>query len=465
MTPFQQFRVWFRRTNIGSRVLTVLVAAVVASAGVWFVLPQGAAEQAAGFPTSGATGGNAAGECVEGTTDGLTADEVSVAVTIVALPSVGNESVGVPSPKEQEEDFQVAADAINAAGGAGCRDLVLSFHRVNPIDPNATQAACLDIVAEEPFIALDTGALSGTGAADCIPKAKIALASFGGSVAQLEQYYPYFLKPAGTIEQSLRNGVLAWDELGYLDAEEGFEKLGVITKSCNPPYNETVASALEEVGLTTDQIVTYDLGCPFGAATTADLKQAVLAFKSGGVTAVTEVDSGPDFAGFTKVAAAQDFEPRYLLADDGLLGIAGGSIKLDADNADGAINVGSTRYGEETTPGFESEGATKECNDAFLAQGKEALYDQPAGYGGIACGLLEFVKAAVGHLPEADRASLVNGLHDIGTLDLPYPQGPVDFAGTPAGTPYAANQWRVLTFHGDCECWQVDDPAFNPPFS
>ena len=59
------------------------------------------------------------------------------------------------------------------------------------------------------------------------------------------------------------------------------------------------------------------MGCPAGQNDTpASLQQAVLTFKNGGVTDVTEVDL-TDRPLFTQVAAQQGYKPQYVLNDTG----------------------------------------------------------------------------------------------------------------------------------------------------
>lgn len=58
---------------------------------------------------------------------------------------------------------------------------------------------------------------------------------------------------------------------------------------------------MHQTGLSSGQIVTYDVGCPTSFASPSSIEQAVLQFKTQGVKNVTEVEDNLDFSNFTTI--------------------------------------------------------------------------------------------------------------------------------------------------------------------
>lgn len=515
MTPFQQLRVWSRRAPVLHRAMAGGAALLVVALLGWLLVPvdrdddsvstvagpqvdvaaggeqqpgeqQPAEEQGgevtagadvstgttvaggAGGSEAGATGGgsdastSACPEAVAG--QGVTNDEIQLAVTIITIAGAyGNSLLNVPTPDEQRAYWKIVLDKINASGGAACRKLVARYYDVNPIDANDTQAKCLAMAADKPFIVIDTGALSGgLGSPDCAAVQRIPLISNYLGSDQLAKYYPYFMLPGDLSENVTRNGVFALKQDGTLSAEKGFNKLGVIDYSCKKHLVDGMKRALAEAGIPGSQIVHYDMGCPPGGQyTPADQQQAVLTFRNAGATHVTYAGvNGNAFGDFTKTAQQQNYKPRYLVLDSAL---PPGST-MDAANFDGAIGVPGGRYGEETTPGFVPSGGTASCNAIFAAAGKPPVYQQGVGYGGVVCHYLFLLKLLFDRLPRLQREALAPNMRLIGKYDGAFSAGPSDFGAAPAGSARGAGFWRITTFRASCKCWQVTDPNWRPSF-
>ena len=425
----------------------------------------GTGTTAAGGPDGAAQG--TAQQCPAGGDQGVSASKIQVAVTLINIVGAfGNDALGVPSATEQQQDWQQVADSINAAGGAGCRQLSLNFYSVNPVDSNDTQSKCLQIAADKPFIAVDTGGLTNTGASDCIPAQKIPLVSAYVTEEQTRKYYPYYISPTGLRSKGYRSNFLGAQQKGYLSAASGFKKLGVFYQSCRPSMVAAGRAAIVQAGVSDRQTVAYDMGCPPGRFdSTADTQQAVLTFKNAGVTHVVVLDDGGGISAFSKAAAQQQYKPQYLLAEDAAVVPTSGPLAPDAANLDGALAVVGGRYGEQTTPGYTPGAATVRCNAIYAKHGQKPVYEQGAGYGGSVCNYLWFVTALIDHAPVLQRSALVAGMRAIGSFDSAFSYGPVDFTTFPAGTPYGLESWRVVQFRKDCACWQILDTTFHPPFA
>ena len=420
-----------------------------------------------GSTTPGGTTPGTARQCPSGGDQGVSASKIQVAITLINIVgAAGNDVLGVPTPTEQQQDWQQVADSINAAGGAGCRQLNLNFYTVNPVDSNDTQSKCLQIAADKPFIVLDTGALTNVGASDCIPAQKIPLISSYVSEEQAKKYYPYYISPTGLQSKGYHSNFLGAQQKGYFSAASGFKKLGVFSQSCRPNLVADGRAAIVQAGVPDSQTVTYDMGCPPGRLdSTADTQQAVLTFKNANVTHVVALDDSTGINSFSKVAAQQQYKPQYLLAEDAAVVPTSGALAPDAANLDGALAVVGGRYGEQTTPGYQPGAATTRCNAIYAKYGQKPVYEQGAGYGGVVCSYLWFLTALTDHAPVLQRSSLVAGMRSIGSFDPAFVYGPVDFSTFPAGTPYGLESWRVVQYRKDCACWQVLDATFHAPFA
>lgn len=434
---------------------------------------------AGGQPVSASTSGGpkdavphfalaaASTHCPSGTAPGVTAKQISVAATIIDLTggSVNNATYGVPSVQDQEAYWNIVAKSINNSGGAGCRKIVMSFYQVNPIDAAQSQQQCLAIAAAQPYIVLDTGALSTTGSGNCIPAHKVFLASGYLTQDQLTKYHPYYLQIGGIAKDVAKTTVLAIKQLGYFSPKKGFKKLGLLYRNCTPSNVAAARAAYAAAGVPSSKTVSYSLGCPAGPTDTpASLQQAVLSFKSAGVTDVTEI-SVNDFGTFTQIAQQQAFKPQYLLGDPTFVtGKQTGADALDPTNADGAVNIMASAYGEETTPGYKPSGGTKKCDAIYKAAGQPSVYKQGAGIGGFACNYLWFVQALLNHMRTVAPSGVPAAMHSIGSLPQTYPGGPVDFAAAPVGQTYGVNFWRPIYYRATCTCWLVPNPTWYPPF-
>lgn len=458
----------FRRTPTPPRRgLAGPLAAVVAAGLIAAGCSSGGHSAAQSTPTGGTS--SKSGSCPTGSATGATSSEVKVAVTIVDITggSLSNATVGVPSAQEQEADWNLVANKANSSGGAGCRKIVLSMYTVNPIDATAAQQVCLNIAAARPYIVLDSGALTEVGASNCIPAHHIPLASAYLTQDELTKYAPYYLQIGDIPEDSIRNGVLGLNQLGYFSASKGFKKLGVVHHNCTPSLYSAEQAALSQAGIPSSSIDSYSLGCPAGQNDSpAAMEQAVLNFKNAGVTDVTEVDL-TDFGLFTQVAGQQDFKPQYLLSDNAVAGAAKqtGPGALDPANANGAVDVVTGGYGEATTPGFQANTGTQQCNAIYAAAGKQSVYTQADGYGGVVCSYVSFVQALLNHASTLQASSLVSAMHATGTVDFSYPEAPINFSAAPAGSAYGVSFWRLTSYQQACKCFQVPDPTFHQPFS
>ena len=445
-----------RRTQ---RTALLCVAILMAAAGLLVGSPGLGKSAVAGAATAAFA---TKGSCPSGSAPGITSKQVQVAATIIDVSggSLSNATVGVPSTQAQEADYNLLAKNINSQGGAGCRKIVMSYYPVNPVSAANAQQSCLTIAAAQPYIVLDSGALTDVGASSCIPQHHVLLASSYLTPQDLTTYHPYGLDIGGNAQQAFATGIPALHKLGYFTSAKGFKKLGVLYHTCAAGTQSIEQSALSAAHVSTKNVDYFNLGCPAGQTdTSASMEQAVLSFKNAGVTDVTEAGVN-DWGLFTQVAQQQNYTPHYVFTDSAQA--ASNFTGPDAPNPtnfNGAINIVEGGYGEATTPGFTPSAATKACNAIYAAGGQPSVYKQLDGYGGVVCSYMAFLQALLNHASTVSPTAQLASESKIGSLAFPYPFAPIDFSA--GGSGYGASYWRALYYHSACKCWQVPNPTFN----
>ena len=524
MQPFAELRRWLSRASSGEKATTAAAAGVVLTLLVWVLIPVGANSGSDGFgypgtpgatgttgsstasapgspagaslaPQPGAavgtsgtgapagvvggTGGAAAGQppatssraasagsseaaaCPASSATGVSARTIKIAVTIAEIVGpAGNRTFGLPTVAEQKQKYDAVIKSVNAAGGVACRSVVPQYYSVNPADESDMHAKCVDIANAGVFAVIDDGGEYAN--AGCFGQHHIPF--MGDNLAFADtasQYYPYVMSAWNLYDNAYRTAATGLQARGFFDPAQGFRKLGFLYFSCHSEVINEMTDALHQVGVSDSQIVKYDAGCPSPPlASPSDLQQAILKFKSSGVTNVTFAYFMGSIGNFTKAAQQQGFQPKYGLADDAYIGVSYGTSKPDPRNFDGAITITTSSYGEENTPGYTPSGATTKCNRIIVNAGITPIYKEPAGSnGGWVCDLLWMFRAAVDNAPSLAQNALAAGLEATGSLTFSYPGGPNDFAATHGVA--SGSAWRVAQYVGGCACWKLKDAHYH----
>jgi hypothetical protein len=422
--------------------------------------PTGPATAAAGAAASGAQGG-----CTSppGTDSALTDREMRIGFVIVNLSgSMVNSLTNTPTPEDQRANVDAIVAAMNARGGIACRKIVVQYFEANPLDSTSLQQVCLRIGQARPFFAVDNGAFFlYPQLTACFAERQIPFHT-PGLLPQSTQRtkYPY-LFAGGLMEVAHRNMVLALGERGWFGAGNGFKKLGLLYRSCNATLPGALQSWVAQAGVPSGSIERYDVGCPAATAPPSAMQQAVLQFKTAGVSHVLTIEDEIDFPNFTTLAERQGFRPKYAVPSS-QIGQTYATQHPDFDNISDAIAISQNRSGEERTPGMVPGGATLECDAALKAKGRQPTWTNPSGIAGNDCVALSMFKAAAEHAPVLARNALAAGLQATGTLDLSYPGGPADFRAP--NTTFAGQNWRVVKYVRSCTCWHVIQREFRPSF-
>jgi hypothetical protein len=422
-------------------------------------VPPGGATAAPGDPATGgqATGGPAAAAaCPSGTDRGASETEIELAVSLIDVAgAAGNAAFGLPPADGQRAVYQAVVDGVNEAGGICGRQLVPSYYPVSPLDSSASHQACLEIVADEPFFVFDNGGV-GPNEIPCFVQNQtpVILAATSG---QAQSGYPYVFSTSAD-DLIYRNAVLAWAQQGLLDGG----RIGVIFHDCFPGTVDALFAAIREAGVPDDRVSSFDFGPCTGFASPATHQQAVLQFRQEGVTTVIPGFLTTDFSNFTKVAAAQGFQPDYLIPDRSIIATAYGALAPDWNNIDGALAMTSQGFGEEHTPGFAPSADTQHCNQYMAAAGLPPVYEQEIGFGGIACNQVWMLQAMIEYAPAFSRTALAQGLNAAGSAPFSYPGGPSTFSQP--GATWGGQFYRPIQASAACRCFTVVDPTFQPSF-
>ena len=524
MTPFLQFRMWVRQAPPGERSVVGVIALVLLLLAGWAVLPlagssstdtalaqtEGTPQQATSAPgattgtrpgssvtvprgtgstgttgvvvapgtggttTSGSTTGavpRGVGPAVSGcgpktsTDQGVTATEVHIDVTLADLAGqAGNSLVGIPSADTQRKMFEAAIAGANKEGGIRCRKIVAKYYKANPLDQSSLEAICLDIVADKPFALLDAGLSSPAGSStprDC--PALHHIPSFGSAslgAKEIAQFSPYLFSYFPTAESTVHNSIIAAKQLGFFT---NVGKVGLLEQQCNPDLNTIALRDLASIGYPTSKVETFDFGCPNAIPAPQDVQNAVLRFKTAGVTHVLD-DAGVYENYFSKVAAQQRYKPRYSVGDQGTIALWDNpNFGPDPENYDGGLAITGTRYAEENTAGTTLTAETRRCDAAMKAAGLPSAETSPDGFSGVACSDLRMLVQGANHATELKRNLLAAGLASLGNTDLPFPSGPAAF-GLNKGQ-VGGGFWRAATFRKACKCFQVTRRPFTPDFA
>jgi hypothetical protein len=513
--PFGEFRTWARAAPGVERSLSILAGLVLAALLGWLLVPGGgdagsgtitagaaaattatiAGGAANGGPAAsaaGSTGGvggataaaatpasssgapvaasaagtaTAAGGCTPppSSAQGVTAKEIKVAVVLVNIfGPAGNDTFGTPPPEEVQTDFEAVVDSVNKAGGVGCRKLVPTYYKANPADKSNLEATCRDIADAKVFAVIDQGSFADYPQVSCFPRQKLPY--FGSYIMSRDDAlagYPYLFN-FQTFEPLYRNTIFALRDRGFFSPANGFQKLGFVYRSCQAKVIADIRDWIRQAGVPDDKIVTYDVGCPDVFASPSDLQQAVLKFRTQGVTHVTTARFVGDFPNFSTIAEQQGFRPKYGFGDDLIVTTTYGSLHPDFKNLDGAVAITQSRIGEERTPGLPLAPGTVKCDAIYKAHGRPPVYQQRLGGGGRPCNDIWYFKAAVENAPALRQDTLAAGLRKARSVEFSWPEGPNDFSGD--RVTWGGQLWRPVQFTTQCNCWRVIDPNFKPSY-
>jgi hypothetical protein len=524
MTPFLQFRIWFRRASAAQRASTVVAGALVIALLVWSAVPSTnpTSALAIGGPGGSVAGGTAPGSAA-GASSGLAGTNGTVAAgggTSSALGGAGgiaaaggtgatgtagpgatgrtgttsarattparpgmcskmgtlkvgvvvpegaggslNSVIGNPPTSQEEADYAAVLDSVNKAGGVDCYDLAGDYVTADLTNPSGAQAGCLQFAQDKVFAVL--GGFLPTFSDDCLLQAHLpTFDELAIPAGQVKQYYPYYFSTYPTYEVLYKNFVDAVNQMGYFSAGHHFAKLGIFYKDCMPEVNQAMLADLSAVGVAGAKVDRYDLGCSSSFASPASIQQGVLQFKTDGVTTVTVDNDLPDIQNISKIAAVENFHPvgGWIFPDDGVAAItASANFHPDPTEFNGAVTITAGQYGAIDSRLPETP-ATQACDKVMTSHGLPTVYQSGDQFAGSTCSLVWMLVAAI-QRAGANQAGLAAALQAAKSVQMSFPNGPNDFSAP--GTTTGGEFWRPITYQSSCQCWTVTNPAWSPSF-
>lgn len=420
---------------------------------------------AAGSP-SGAGGtatGSGASTASSGTCRSLTPLKVGAVIPDVGSGSASlNSTFGIPSPAEQQADYQAIFDSINKAGGVACHSLVGDYQVFNETDPSSAQTECLKFVQDKVFAVL--GGFEPSTTDTCTLSNHLpTFADIEVPEAEVKQYYPYYFSNAGELELIYHNFTHAVAQMGYLSAARHFKKVGVFYRDCIPGAYQALVTQFAQVGVTSSSIEGYDVGCPSAPfVPPSTVEAAILKFQQDGVTDVVPVQEYEDLQAFTRQANSQGYKPQYLVPDDGVVATSSSpTFEPDPTNFNGAVAITPYQYGAIQS-GLPEDANTKRCDQVMTSHGLPTVYQSGDQVAGVECNLVWMLVAAMQHDPTLNPTGLAPGLAAAGSVAFSYPDGPNDFKAS--GGTFGGEYWRPLQFQAGCSCWKVTNPSFSSTF-
>jgi hypothetical protein len=510
-TPFLEFRLWWRRASPGKQTAAVSAVATALALVIWIAVPLAgggpssnlnAGSNGRGFATGtgntagapsggagdtgttaapgpvspgataaagGAAGGNRATGAgalpgtAGGSAGGCSGPQKTLNVGIVLLDTGGLNSVfGAPPTSSQQGMWNAMFDSINKAGGAACNKLVPDFQTDNELNPSSAQNACLAFVQHHDFAVLN-GFLP-QNPDTCMLQAHIPVFEFILlSTAEVQKFYPYYFSAEGAIQVVYRNWAHAASQANMFNPAQGFKKLGIFYRDCQPEVNAAMLADLQAVGIPSNAIDRADLGCSPAFTPPSAIEQAVVKFKTDGVTTATIDNDIIDTQNISKQSQNQGFRPQWTIPDDGQVSTTTNpAFAPDPNNFNNALAITSGQYAANTTPGFKEDQTTVQCDQIMTSHGQSGVMAAPDQFSGAVCDLAWMFVAALDHAPSVAPDQLAAGLQRAGSVPFSFPYGPDNFSAP--GTTWGGQFWRPVRFHTSCRCWQLDSPNFSPSF-
>ncbi|TMM11973.1 MAG: ABC transporter substrate-binding protein [Actinobacteria bacterium] len=382
---------------------------------------------------------------------------------MVLLDAAGLITVfGAPSTTSQQAMWNAMFDSINKSGGAACQKLVPDFQTDDEFNPSSAQNACLAFVQHRDFAVM--GGFLPQSPDTCMLQNHIPVfEEIELSSADVQRYYPYYFSGDGSIQVVYRNWAYAARQLNMFNPAQGFKKLGIFYRDCQPEVNAAMLADLQAVGVSGGAVDRADLGCPSAFASPSVIEQAVVKFKSDGVTTATIDNDLQDVQNITKQSQSQGFRPQWTIPDQGTVATTGNpSFSPDPNNFNNALAITPEQYGANNMPGFKESPTDVQCDQIMTSHGQPGALASPDQFAGAVCNLAWMFVAAVNHAPNVAQDQLAAGLQRAGSIPFAFPYGPNSFSAP--GTTWGGQFWRPVTYHTSCHCWQTDNPNFQPSF-
>lgn len=406
---------------------------------------------------AGSTTGHTVCGTLTASAPGVTSTEIHLDMANISLAGpIGNSTFDI-RPDMPKIESAVAAD-INAHGGVACgRKLVLKQYDVNPLDSNDSQAKCLQMSADHPFMVVNFGAYVTPASRQCFVQNKVLEESATQvDLNETRSSYPYLFSPYAYAEQEVDAAIFGFASRGVFRAPK-FTKLGVFEDGCDPPVNKEIATDLAKVGVKSSQISTYVLDCDV-ASPPNQIEQGVLQHKFAHASHVLLASSGTNGQNYVRVANNQGYHPQYLVSDYGA-NTTGAGTENWGGPFNGALGLTTTRVGEFSSGIHNAQ--ERRCDLILRQHGVKGISAENKDTSAMEiCDLIWLVQQAFGGAgSNPTQLSFLQGLAGMGLFrSVQMGDGNFNRAGKVTGGDYE----REIVYRSTCGCWHIVDPTMRP---
>lgn len=407
-----------------------------------------------GAPAPGQPGGPVANTASD---VGVTADTIKIGLLVPTSSEIGSTT---DQRDAQVAEFMAAINPINERGGIHGRTIEVVDATYDILDQDeGTRASCLKLADDDKvFAAFNTTGYGPPGAL-CLTREK-GVPFLQGSGHPEEIYGQANGLYSSTFDnqtRNFRNMVQILHDLGALKNQKvgvlGTEWIGLRREQ-----EEGIVHTLQALGY--DPFVYWLSGDPVSSQTQIPI--AVQQMRSNGVTAVM---LGADFISgqsFAQTGSAQGYTPFYGAADPWSYSTDFVTANMP-DSFDGSITTTAWRTydhrADQPEPAIDAQCAKDFEDDTGLEIQRED--DPDALYVGtlLACGVVQrFEKAAQAAGPNLTRATLMQAIGNLGTIEMPFVGGPGTYRPDKLD---GADFYRPQVWRKGCKCWHPIVPQFQ----
>lgn len=398
---------------------------------------------------------------------GVTAGEIRIGLQVSKELGAGFALVGASGEAPDERKIAAAmVEWVNANGGLAGRKLVPVWHETDVTSGSfstQSQAACATLTEDNTVFAAVSSAVGGNDTmAACMAQKRTPLVERNLWLFDT----PYYREFAGYLYQPGKMRADRWGA-AYADglAASGFlkgAKLGLV-RFDGPVFQRVADGAFKPalarhgVKITDEAVLSTPGGVSDFGGMAAEINNAILRFRTSGVTHVVFIENAGILPFFwMPQAESSGFHPRYGIPSNSIPATIAG--QAPAAQLKNAVIVGWTPPNDvpaQFHPG--GNPAWARCNAIMTKAGTSGA----AGfYTQSTCDAFFFLKAVADTAPSLDAAGFRAAVERLGSGF----NSPFTFATRfGPGRHDGAAQWRTGLFFDDCACFRYTGPLQAAP--
>ena len=378
---------------------------------------------------------------------GVTPESIRVGVLIPDEIELDGGGSSGESTGDIQQQWQVAIDAANAAGGINGRQVEAVYQGFDALDADSMRAACIALTEQqEVFTVLNANGFYGDPIL-CVTEQHGV--PFIGQAGEGRDFYErsngLYFSTTPNKDRVLLNAMQRMYDDGYFEGrtvgiveQEGIDKI---------PVDRSMVPILNQLGVDIAYRATFSEDF---AAAQSQMPVHISQMRSAGVDTVL-LPVGLAIAGlFVSQAETQGYVPQYWTSD-----FASGTTDLYtilmSGAFDGALGYTALRTGEARA-GYEEAALDRACREQYEAGGGASIDPTTTEYYFMvnACGITDLlVRAGTAAGPELTRTGLSQALQGLGEVAIPY-SGTSSFG---AGKFDAPDVVRLVQWSSGCRCW------------